>query len=166
MKKNLLLVMMAMLSAIASFAVTDGQKYEPVNGYNLVNQWIYDRVHTTTFIRDAACNTRARTAVMSEGIIYVARSEEKAVVVGNDTLSQSVIHRFKVADGSPLPDLDLTLNGTPYTAFLGVASIGRDNFDHVWVAPMTSNVATEIPIYMVDTQTGAMTLVFRLPKGD
>ena len=31
---------------------------------------------------------------------------------------------------------------------------------------MTSNVATEIPIYMVDTQTGAMTLVFRLPKGD
>ena len=166
MKKNLLLVMLAMLSAIASFAVTDGQKYEPVNGYNLVNQWIYDRVHTTTFIRDAACNTRARTAVMSEGIIYVARSEEKAVVVGNDTLSQSVIHRFKVADGSPLPDLDLTLNGTPYTAFLGVASIGRDNFDHVWVAPMTSNVATEIPIYMVDTQTGAMTLVFRLPKGD
>ena len=86
--------MMAMLSAIASFAVTDGQKYEPVNGYNLVNQWIYDRVHTTTFIRDAACNTRARTAVMSESIIYVARSEEKAVVVGNDTLSQSVIHRF------------------------------------------------------------------------
>lgn len=166
MKKNLLLLTMALLSAIGALAVTDGQKYEPVNGYNLVNKWIYDRVHTSTFIRDAACNQRARTAVMSNGVIYVARSEEKAVVVGTDTLSQSVLHRFKVEDGTPLPDLDLTLNGAPYTTFLGVASIGRDHFGHIWVAPMTSNVATQIPIYMVDAETGAMTLVDNLAKGD
>ncbi len=166
MKKNLLFIVLALFSALNALAVTDGQKYEPVNGYNLVNQWIYDRVHTTTFIRDAACSQRARTAVMNEGVIYVARSEEKAVVVGKDTVSQSVIHRFKVADGSPLPDLDLTLDGSPYTAFLGVASIGRDNFGHVWVAPMTSNVNTFIPIYQVNTETGALTLIDKLKKGD
>ena len=167
MKKNLLLLFVALLSAASAFAATDGQTYEPVNGLNLVNKWIYDRVHTaSTYTRDAVCNQRARTAVMNDGVIYVARSEEKAVVVGTDTLSQSVLHRFKVADGTPLPDLDLTLNGKPYTVFLGVASIGRDNFGHIWVAPMTSDKATLIPLYQVNTETGEMTLIDQLSKGD
>ena len=166
MKKNLIFLSMALLCAISAFAITDGQTYAPVNGYNLVNKWIYDRVHTTTYTQDAVCNQRARTAVMLDGVVYVARSEEKMVIVGTDTLSQSVIHRFNASNGAPLPDLDLTLNGTPYTAFLGAASIGRDNFGHLWIAPMTSNVVTTIPLYQVDAETGALTLIASLPKGD
>ena len=166
MKKNLIFLSMAVLCAISAFAITDGQTYAPVNGYNLVNKWIYDRVHTTTYTQDAVCNQRARTAVMQGGVIYVARSEEKTVIVGTDTLVQSVIHRFNAADGSPLPDLDLTLNGSPYTVFLGVASIGRDHFGHLWVAPMTSNLAASIPLYQVDPETGVMTLIATLQKGD
>ncbi|MDO4512381.1 MAG: dockerin type I repeat-containing protein [Bacteroidales bacterium] len=168
MKKNLLMLLVAAFSAIAAMAVTtDGQTYEPVNGFNLVNKWIFDRVHSgTSFTNSVVCNQRARTAVMCEGVIYVARSEEKMVIVGTDTLQQAVIHRFDVENGTPLPDLDLTLNGSPYTTFLGVASIGRDNFGHIWVAPMTSNAATQIPLYMVDTETGALTLIDRLTKGD
>ena len=166
MKKNLIFLSMALLCAICAFAITDGQTYQPVNDYNLVNKWIFDRVHTTDFIHNPACNPRARTAVMSNGVVYVARSEEKMVVVDTDTLNQSVIHRFDAATGAPLPDLDLTLNGSPYTVFLGATSIGRDHFGHIWLAPMTSNIATTIPLYQVDTATGALTLIATLPKGD
>ena len=167
MKKFLLFALMAVAGATAAFAVTDGQTYADVNGYKLVNKWIYDRVHTAgTYTKDAICNARARTAVMQDGIIYVARSEEKAVIVDGDTLAQAVLHRFDVKTGNALPDLDVTLNGKPYDTFLGVASIGRDNFGHIWVAPMTSNVATKIPFYQVNVETGALTLIAELQKGD
>ena len=142
MKKSLLLLLLAvMASAIGAKAVTDGQTYAEVNGIKIVNQWIFDRVHSgTDYTSNAICNQRARTATMDQGIIYVARSEELAVIIGSDTISQSVIHRFSAVDGSPLEDLPLTLDGAPYGRFLGVASIGKDSFHHIWVAPMTSNV--------------------------
>ena len=50
MKKNLIFLSMALLCAICAFAITDGQTYQPVNDYNLVNKWIFDRVHTTDFL--------------------------------------------------------------------------------------------------------------------
>jgi hypothetical protein len=126
MKKSLLLLLLAvMASAIGAKAVTDGQTYAEVNGIKIVNQWIFDRVHSgTDYTSNAICNQRARTATMDQGIIYVARSEELAVIIGSDTISQSVIHRFSAVDGSPLEDLPLTLDGAPYGRFLGVASIG------------------------------------------
>ena len=54
MKKNLIFLSMALLCAIRAFAITDGQTYQPVNDYNLVNKWIFDRVHTTDFIHNPA----------------------------------------------------------------------------------------------------------------
>ena len=168
MKKSLLLLLLAvMASAIGAKAVTDGQTYAEVNGIKIVNQWIFDRVHSgTDYTSNAICNQRARTATMDQGIIYVARSEELAVIIGSDTISQSVIHRFSAIDGSPLEDLPLTLDGAPYGRFLGVASIGKDSFHHIWVAPMTSNVQQYVPVYLVDTETGELTLVVELDKGD
>ena len=168
MKKSLLLLLLAvMASAIGAKAVTDGQTYAEVNGIKIVNQWIFDRVHSgTDYTSNAICNQRARTATMDQGIIYVARSEELAVIIGSDTISQSVIHRFSAVDGSPLEDLPLTLDGAPYGRFLGVASIGKDSFHHIWVAPMTSNVQQYVPVYLVDTETGELTLVVELDKGD
>ena len=167
MKKSILLIAMVAVAALSALAVTDGQTYPEVNGIKIVNQWIFDRVHSgTAYTNNVICNQRARTATMDQGIIYVARSEERAVIIGTDTISQSVIHRFKAADGSQLPDLPLTLDGAPYGRFLGVASIGKDDFHHIWVAPMTSTVQQYVPVYQVDVETGELTLIVELDKGD
>ncbi len=167
MKKPLLILITLFTAALSAMAVTDGQTYPEVNGIKIVNQWIFDRVHSgTDYTNNVICHQRARTATMDQGIIYVARSEELAIIIGNDTVSQSVIHRFSVADGSQLEDLPLFLDGQPYSRFLGVASIGRDSFHHIWVAPMTSTVQQYVPVYLVDTETGELTLVVELDKGD
>ena len=167
MKKSLLLFITLLTAALSAWAVTDGQTYPEVNGIKIVNQWIFDRVHTpAAYTISPICNQRARTATMDQGIIYVARSEERAVIIGTDTISQSVIHRFSVADGTELEDLPLTLDGAPYGRFLGVASIGKDSFHHIWVAPMTSTAQQYIPVYLVDTETGELTLVVEMDKGD
>ena len=167
MKKSLLLLISLLTAALSAWAVTDGQTYPEVNGIKIVNQWIFDRVHTpAAYTNSPICNQRARTATMDQGIIYVARSEERAVIIGTDTISQSVIHRFSAADGTELEDLPLTLDGAPYGRFLGVASIGKDSFHHIWVAPMTSTAQQYIPVYLVDTETGELTLVVEMDKGD
>ena len=153
MKKLLLLSVTMLVAALSMMAKTDGQTYPEVNGIKIVNQWIFDRVHCgTDYTENVICNQRARTA--------------KAVIIGNDTISQSVIHRFSVADGHQLEDLPLYLDGQPYGRFLGVASIGRDSFHHIWVAPMTSTAQQYVPVYLVDTETGEVTLVVEMDKGD
>ena len=153
MKKSLLFILLTLTATLSAMAVkTDGQTYPEVNGIKIVNQWIFDRVHSgTDYTNNDICNQRARTATMDQGIIYVARSEERAVIIGTDTISQSIIHRFSAADGSQLEDLPLTLDGAPYGRFLGVASIGKDSFHHIWVAPMTSTVQQYVPVYLVNT---------------
>ena len=167
MKKSVLFFFLMLAVALSAAAKTDGQTYPEVNGIKIVNQWIFDRVHCgTDYTNNVICNQRARTATMDQGIIYVARSEEKMVVVGNDSIMQSVIHRFSAADGRQLEDLPLTLDGAPYGKFLGVASIGKDSFHHIWVAPMTSNLQQYIPVYLVNTETGELTLVVEMDKGD
>ena len=166
MKKSLLLVI-ALVAALSAAAHTDGKQYPVVNGLKITNQWILDRVHAgDDYTKLDICSQRARTATMDQGIIYVARSEERLVVENTDSIMQSVIHRFSAVDGSQLEDLPLTLDGKPYGRFLGVASIGKDSFHHIWVAPMTSNVQQYVPVYMVDTETGELTLIVELDKGD
>lgn len=168
LKKTIkLLVLMSMVFPITAEAITDNQYYEPVNGINIANMWIFDRVHTpSSYTTNPICNQRARMATMIDGVIYVGRSEEILCYVGGEQSYQSVIHRFSVDNGSPLPDLPLTLDGEPYCRFLGVVSVGRDNFGHLWVAPMTNNVQVTIPVYMVDVETGEMTLIVEMEKGD
>ena len=154
--------------ALAALAVTDGKTYPVVNGLKITNQWIFDRVHAgKNYINNDICHTFARTATMDQGIIYVARCEERFLVVDGDSLMQSVIHRFSAVDGHQLEDLPLTLDGKPYGRYRGVASIGKDSFHHIWVAPMTGgtgDLQQYVPIYMVDTETGEMTLVVNLDK--
>ena len=168
MKKFLLTAALALVAFASAFAVTDGQTYEPVNGIKIVNSWILDRFHTpTVFPKAEYCNTRARTAVMNNGVIYIARSEVKAAVVApGDTVPQSVIYRLDAKTGAELPALDVTLDGKPYGAFLGVNSIGRDNFGHIWVIPYTAEKQASIPVYTLNVETGELTLVTTLDKGD
>ncbi len=167
MKKFLLTAALALVAFASAFAVTDGQTYEPVNGIKIVNSWILDRFHTpTVFPKAEYCNTRARTAVMNNGVIYIARSEVKAAVVApGDTVAQSVIYRLDAKTGAELPALDLTLDGKPYGGLLAVNSIGRDNFGHVWVMPYSEKKA-EVPVYTLNVETGELTLVTTLSKGD
>ncbi len=166
MKKNLLIAVLGIMATASAFAVTDNQTYEPVNGFKIKNQWILDRVHTSTFSTMDVCNTRARTAVMSNGVIYVARSEAKQVIQGNDTIMAAVVYRFNAADGSELPTLDITYNGMPFGNFLGVNSIGTDNFGHIWIASFSSEKSDKLPLYQLNTETGELTLVAELAKGN
>lgn len=167
MKKILLLSAMAAMLGMSASAAIDNQKYEPMNGINIANQWVLDRIHTPdAWNKLEANNTRARTAVMLGDVIYVSRSEAKAVIIGNDTISQSVVYRFNAKDGSQLPDLDITLNGAPYGTFLGVNCIGADNFGHLWVMPYTSENTANVPFYALNAETGELTLLATLPKGD
>ena len=167
MKKFLPLCLMAIITSMSSWAVTDGQAYAKVNGIGVKNLWIFDRVHAkNAYTESPICHTNARTATMTGGVIYVSRSQEKQVIIGNDTIIQGVIHCFDAITGEQTKELDLTLNGEPYSVFLGNTSIGCDNFGHIWVAPMTSAQASHIPIYLVDIESGAMTLVTEMDKGD
>lgn len=173
MKKLLLIAAMAMMTAMGAWAVTDGQTYAKVNGIGVKNLWMFDRVHAkNAYIESPICHTNARTATMTGGVIYVSRSQEKQVILPNaetgqnDTILQGVIHCFDAITGEPTKDLELTFNGKPYGVFLGNTCIGSDNFGHIWVAPMTSSAAIEIPIYQVDIESGDMTLVTNMYKGD
>lgn len=167
--KKLLLLAVLMASAVASaWAVTDGVQYEPVNDINIVNLWIQDRAHTgDVWSARPYCNTSARTAVLHDGYIYIARSNANQVIQGTDTLAQSVIYKVNAANGDLVKELTLTLNGNIYGgAVLSSNTVGVDNFGHLYMAPYTSELASVQPVYMVDKETGELTLMGELDKGD
>ena len=168
MKKFLLFATMAVMSATSALAATDKQTYEPVGELKIANQWVLDRVHTPdVFTKMDVCNTRARTATLFNDIVYVAHSEARTVVPApGDTVVAAVIYRFDAKTGEQLPDLDVTLDGRPYGVFLGVNQIGVDDFGHMWVMPYTSETATTVKLYQLDPETGELTLIQELEKGD
>ena len=167
--KKLLLFSLLMASGIFSaWAVTDGVAYERVNDIGIKNVWIQDRAHTPeVWANQPYCNTSARTAVMSDGYIYIARSNANTVIQGTDTLSQSVIYKVDAANGELVKELALTLDGEIYGgATLSSNTVGMDNFGHLYMAPFSSNLAVMQPVYMVDKETGELTLMAELDKGD
>ena len=144
MKKLLLVLTLVAMACSSAWAAghllkKDPNGYEKVNGIGMRNLWLLDRFHygvnelQTDF---EWCNTKARTAVLQDGVVYVARSEAKQYIIpganGNDTIMGAVIYRFDAMTGEQMAPLDVTLNGEPYGTFLGVNSIGKDNFGHVF----------------------------------
>ena len=168
MKKLLLFALMMASVAVSAWAVTDGVKYEKVNGIGIRNVWIQDRAHTPdVWGNKPYCNTYARTAVMKDGFIYIARSNANTVIQGTDTLSQSVIYKVDASTGELVKELALTIDGKIYGgATLSCNTVGVDNFGHLYMAPFSSNLATVQPVYMVDKETGELTLMGELDKGD
>ena len=168
MKKLLLLLLLTASAVCCAWAVTDGVNYEPVNDIKIVNMWIQDRAHTQDlWANQPYCNTYARTAVMNEGYIYIARTNAKTIIQGTDTLLQSVVYKLDAATGNMVKELPLTLDGAIYgTSTLNANTIGVDNFGHLYIAPYTSELATESTIYLLDGETGELTLVAHLEKGD
>ena len=168
MRKLLLSALLIASAAVSAWAVTDGVKYDRVNGIGIKNVWIQDRAHTPEVWSDQPyCNTNARTAVMKDGYIYIARSNANTVIMGTDTLSQSVIYKVDAATGQLIKELPLTLDGNIYGgATLSSNTVGMDNFGHLYMAPFSSNLATIQQVYMVDKETGELTLMGELDKGD
>ncbi len=167
--KKLLLSLLLMAAGIASaLAVTDGVTYERINGIGIKNVWIQDRAHTgEVWSNKPYCNTSARTAVLNDGYIYIARSNANTVILGTDTLAQSVIYKVNAANGELVKELALTLDGNIYGgAVLSSNTVGVDNFGHLYMAPYTSELASMQPVYMVDKETGELTLMGELDKGD
>ena len=168
MKKLLLFTLFLATSVACVWAVTDGVKYEPVNGIGIKNLWIQDRAHTpAVWAAQPYCNTYARTAVMSDGYIYIARSNANTIIQGTDTLTQSVIYKVDAANGQLVKELPLSINGEIYGgAVLSCNTVGVDNFGHLYMAPYTSELAAEQPVYLVDKETGELELVGKFDKGD
>ena len=168
MKKLLLFALLMASVVVSAWAVTDGVKYEKVNGIGIRNMWIQDRVHTPdTWGNQPYCNTYARTAVMKDGFIYIARSNANTVIQGTDTLTQSVIYKLDASNGELVKELALTLDGKIYGgATLSCNTVGVDNFGHLFMAPYTSELTAMQPVYMVDKETGELTLMGELDKGD
>ena len=148
--------------------VTDGVTYDEVNGFRIRNLWIQDRAHTPdVWSNKPYCNTYARTSVMSDGYIYISRTNAKTVVQGDETLTQSVIYKVDANTGNLVKELPLTLNGNIYGgATLSANSVGVDDFGHLYVAPYSSEMSSTLPVYMVDKETGELTLMGDLDKGD
>ena len=168
MKKLLLFALLVASTMASAWAVTDGVNYERINGIGIKNMWIQDRAHTANvWTNRPYCNTSARTAVMHDGFIYIARSNANTVILGTDTLVQSVIYKVDATNGELVKELPLTLDGNIYGgATLSSNTVGVDNFGHLYMAPFTSNLATTQPVYMVDKETGELTFVAELDKGD
>ena len=167
MKKLLLSFLLALVTGTSAFAVVDPNKYDAVNDIKIKNVWLLDRAHAgDAFISLDACNAKARTAVMCDGVVYVARSEAKAIITGTDTISAAVIYRFDAKTGEQLPTLDVTYNGGYVATTLGANNIGVDNFGHLWVAPYTSELASKMPLYSLNPETGELTLIAEFDKGD
>ena len=161
MKKFLLSFLLIVSGLAAAGAVTDGVAYDRVNDIGIKNLWIQDRAHTPDVWSNMPyCNTSARTAVMKDGFIYIARSNANTVILGTDTLAQSVIYKVNAANGELVKELDLTLDGEIYGgATLSSNTVGMDNFGHLYMAPFSSNLATTQSVYMVDKETGELTLI-------
>ncbi len=166
MKKLILFLLVAASAVATTWAVTDGVNYEPVNGINIVNLWIQDRVHTPSeWSNQPYCNTNARTSVMHDGFIYIARSQANTVILGTDTLTQSVVYKLNAANGEFVKELPLTLNGEIYgNSQLSANTVGVDNFGHLYIAPFTTEAASAVPVYILDGETGELTLVATLDK--
>ena len=168
MKKLLLISLLMITCGVTAWAVTDGVNYEAVNGIKIKNMWIQDRAHTPAdWSSQPYCNTSARTAVMTNGNIYIAHSNAQTIIQGTDTLVQSVVYKLDAANGQLIKVLPLTLDGQIYGgATLSSNTVGVDNFGHLYVAPFSSNLAQTQPVYMLDGETGELTLVEMLDKGD
>ena len=168
MRKLLLFLSLLAIVFINAQAVTDGVKYERVNGLGIKNLWIQDRVHSPEqWASQPYCNTSARTSVLADGFIYISRTNAKTIIQGTDTLAQSVVYKLNAENGTLVKELPLTLDGEIYgNAVLNANTVGVDNFGHLYIAPYTSELATIQNVYLLDGETGALTLVASMDKGD
>ena len=151
----------------------DGHTYDAdtETGVTCKNKWIIDRIHTPEqflnlqFVKDYA--TKARTAVIdpAQGKVYVGYS--KSAVVDSTSNDYAHLVVFNLKTGELEKELPLTYNGTAINGLLCANQVGIDDYGHVWICGMYSDVnAKPAQIYVVkDFTTGECDLVgeWKLP---
>ncbi len=150
MKKFLLSASVLMLASTA-FAATDGQTYEPKNGYTCENLWVFDRFHTTDeYLASKIASTSARTATTDGKVVYVGLSGDVAT-----------IEKYSVETGEYLGSLDLKLNGEAYAGTLAANQVGFDEYGNFYVASYSANSdgAGGLALYTCNLETGELTSV-------
>lgn len=151
MKKLLLSASMLMLAGASAFAVIDGQTYEPVDGINCENLWVFDRFHTEdAYKTNPIASTSARTATTDGTTVYVGLSGETAT-----------IEKFDLKTGAYLGSLALTKGGEAFSGTLAVNQVGFDEYGHFYAATYSANSkgGGQYEVYTVDLTTGAVTSV-------
>ena len=173
--KKFLLSLALCAAALTMSAGTDGQTYEQVGDYKLVNDWIISRVHTGELAYNALpfANNYARRATVYNGQVLIAQTCSPLYTYQIDdttTAMQCVIFRYNVEDGTPLDPVPLKLNGQPYgntaQASLLANNIGVDHFGHLWLAQYTSEATRSFNLYQVDIETGELTSMGTLIKAE
>ncbi len=142
MKKLLLSASMLMLAGASAFAVTDGQTYESIDGFNCENLWVFDRFHAEeAYMGNPIASKNARTATTDGTTIYVGLSGETAT-----------IEKFDLKTGAYLGSLALTK---------AVNQGGFDEYGHFYAATYSANSEGngQYEVYTVDLTTGAVTSV-------
>ena len=156
--KKFLLSASALMLASAAFAATDGQTYEPINGFTCENLWTFDMFHTETeFLASPLAGTNARTATTDGKFVYVGSS---ALAAGDDP-GQGRILKYDLMTGEYLGEILLTLDGAPYSAGFGCNSVGMDEYGHLYVGAIgfNSDGLSDYPLYIVDLTSGALSSV-------
>ena len=166
-----------MVSAQETVNVNDGHIYkaDAKTGVTCKNKWIIDRIHTSEtflnlqFIKDYA--TRAKTAVIDKNRekIYIGYSKRLTTIVDGEEVSNDYAHLviLDLKTGAYEKELPLTVDGVAISGLLCANQVGIDDFGHVWICGMYSDVnAKPAQIYVVeDFETGACKLVgeWKLP---
>lgn len=151
MKKLLLSASMLMLAGASAFAVTDGQTYESIDGFNCENLWVFDRFHAEeAYMGNPIASKNARTATTDGTTIYVGLSGETAT-----------IEKFDLKTGAYLGSLALTKGGEAFSGTLAVNQVGFDEYGHFYAATFSANSLGDgqYEVYTVDPTTGAVTSV-------
>lgn len=174
MKKFLLSIAIGALAVSSMLAGTDGQVYEQVGDYKLVNDWIISRVHTgeLEFNKLPFANNYARRATIFNGEVLISQtcSPDYTVQINDTTAEmQCVIYRYSVKDGTYLGVTPLTLNGKAFSSnaqsSLMANNIGVDHFGHLWLCGYSSEQNNQITVYTIDITTGELTPAVTLEKG-
>lgn len=178
---------MAALSITAFGQAKDPATYAAKEGYTLENLWLMSWGNGDNGVAQkdwaALCDkmgnaAKGTTATVCGDYVYVACSTSFVPSVDENGQPFNAIENnghLLVLDkntGAFVKDLALTLNGAPYADLLCCNHVGKDDFGHVWVCGYKGTIYKEdegskpINLYVVNTETGELTLVNGFEIGD
>ena len=158
---------MATAQDFADGVCNDGYTYETdaATGVTCTNKWVISRVSNPDtflglqFVKDYA--TKARTAAIDteRGKIYIGYSKTVVTGEGDEATSNDYAHLviFDLKTGKYEKELPLTCDGADINGLLCANQVGIDDYGHVWICGMYSDVnAKPAQIYVVENfETGA-----------
>lgn len=155
--------------ATSAMAVTDGDTYEPVNGFEIQSKWIYAlTVNQAEFLaqpfqQGVASYAKARTATLwdtPEGAAKVVVAVSQTMTVGETSDDYATLVIYDLISGKLENTVQMTVDGQPIKGLLCANSVGTDQFGHLWFSGYVATPAaaqedgsikkTPIVVYKVD----------------